>query len=70
VKIISHIKWLVTNSNLCKRHSFYNQEIDHLNQLSLNNLLMMEHQLSKSSQNRQKQQTQKNQKIKRAKTGK
>jgi hypothetical protein len=25
-KIISHIKWLETNSDLCKRHSFYNRE--------------------------------------------
>jgi hypothetical protein len=45
-KILSHIQWLVETSDLCKQHACYQKEKNKLVELPLNNLLMMEHQLS------------------------
>jgi hypothetical protein len=45
-KKILHIQWIVKNSKVCQKHSYYNEEKDNLIKLPLNNLQMMEHQLN------------------------
>ena len=45
-KIVQHIQWLVQKSTMCQKHLYHKNKQNTLSKLPINNLIMMEQQLS------------------------